>query len=203
MAICTGDGLLTLVTVRSGKPVAAAPLDRHAREHCAFAPRGPRRRCPGPNPCRSPGRRSGPPTRPFDPARPGGPSWWPVLAARGRGLWTSLHSSSGIWIALLAPVLLISGPGPAGIWGGRQSTRGHRPGGEMGRRPPVRNHPTRNEPRPGGSGLGARADAATRLGLGRRRTRPPPEPRPERLPDGRARTAVGDGTGGWSAGCWR
>lgn len=56
--------------------------------------------------------------------------WWPRgggvlralvpdLTARGRSLWKSLHATSGIWIALLLLVFLVSGLSWAGIWGDR------------------------------------------------------------------------------------
>ncbi len=56
--------------------------------------------------------------------------WWPRggglraalvpnLAARGRGLWRSLHATVGIWSSLLLLAFLVSGLSWAGIWGER------------------------------------------------------------------------------------
>ncbi|MES2667954.1 MAG: PepSY domain-containing protein [Pseudomonadota bacterium] len=43
----------------------------------------------------------------------------PDLAARGRGLWKSLHGVVGLWVSLLLVVFLISGLSWTGIWGER------------------------------------------------------------------------------------
>lgn len=54
--------------------------------------------------------------------------WWPRggglgaalvpnLAARGRGLWKSLHASIGVWTSVLLLAFLVSGLSWAGIWG--------------------------------------------------------------------------------------
>lgn len=56
--------------------------------------------------------------------------WWPRrgglraalvpnLAARGRGLWKSLHASVGIWVSVVLLAFLVSGLSWAGIWGER------------------------------------------------------------------------------------
>lgn len=55
--------------------------------------------------------------------------WWPRggaktllkpnLAARGRGLWKSLHSVVGFWSAAMLVVFLISGLSWAGVWGSK------------------------------------------------------------------------------------
>lgn len=55
---------------------------------------------------------------------PRGPGGWaraliPDLAARGRGLWKSLHGVVGAWMALVLVFFLISGLAWAGIWGGK------------------------------------------------------------------------------------
>ena len=41
----------------------------------------------------------------------------PNLAARGRGLWKSLHGVVGVWMSVVMVVFLISGLSWAGIWG--------------------------------------------------------------------------------------
>ena len=55
--------------------------------------------------------------------------WWPRggaraalvpdLAAKGRGWWKSMHQVTGVWVALLLVVFLISGLSWTGVWGAK------------------------------------------------------------------------------------